>query len=788
MIKANFNAYNNYVTDSLYQWDLNQVLSVSGLNLSVVPEVHFSNSNMEKALVRQATTINGVIYVDIPNSLLQDPLMISAHIGIYENDTFKVVELISIPVIPRERPSDYQIQDKDEEVYSFNALANALANTAKVGDLKTVNARIDNIIVNATSTNNNTELIDIRTDIDGTIHDSAGTAVREQVANLRKYNPNATVFLNNPPVVTKTASELTVSFTGDTIVFFNSTYYIFTDITISTTTSGTLFNLLYDLVTGKVSLQYYKTPIPDNNVMLGCIYQETMFLNSVGKNTWGFMSEVDSVNPIFATLWSEYEPTVTYVDDTSGNRVITLKLPTSYIESRNAGTLISERTVTSTVTSSGSLYKILYNIAEDDVRIIAHGVDNPKGYFTIGLWHNLFGLRMNTYRFGNRSINLTLAPLILGAGNMFVEIDTVNKTITFPNDTLIQCNRDNRRNYYKLYYQLTDSAGNTSVSWEKSASSAQIVFFNTDTELLGTCTYGERPPENAIILAAMRTSNGQVSINAPYKINGKPFNFNASDIGAVDITTETGVYHVKGVNHRGYCTEAPENTLSAYKLSKKKGFNYVECDVSFTSDGVPVLLHDATIDRTSNGTGNINELTFDEVRTLDFGSWFSEDYTGEKIPKFDEFILLCRNLGLHPYIEIKSSAVYTQDQIETLVNIVKRAGMSDKVTWISFNATYLGYVKNVNRKARLGYVVDTITEAVVLKATELKTEENDVFIDSNYGTLTDELVTLCINADIPLEVWTVNNEASITSLNCYISGVTSDNIIAGRTLMDNNLT
>lgn len=127
MIKANFNTYANYVTDSLYQWELNQVLSVTGLNLSVAPEVHFSNANMDRAIVRQAKLENHVISVDIPNSLLQDPLTINAHIGIYEGDTFKVIELVRIPVIPKKRPLDYQIQDSDEEIYSFVRLENMLA-------------------------------------------------------------------------------------------------------------------------------------------------------------------------------------------------------------------------------------------------------------------------------------------------------------------------------------------------------------------------------------------------------------------------------------------------------------------------------------------------------------------------------------------------------------------------------------------------------------------------------------------------------------------------------------
>lgn len=128
MIKANFNTYASYVTDSLYQWDLNQVLKVTGLNLSVKPEVHFSNSKMNGAIVRQANMTNHVIEVDIPNSVLQDPLTINAHIGIYEDGTFKVIELVQIPVIPRKRPYDYQIEDSDEEIYSFNELKNMVKN------------------------------------------------------------------------------------------------------------------------------------------------------------------------------------------------------------------------------------------------------------------------------------------------------------------------------------------------------------------------------------------------------------------------------------------------------------------------------------------------------------------------------------------------------------------------------------------------------------------------------------------------------------------------------------
>lgn len=135
MITANFKSYASYITDSLHQWDLNQVLEVSGINLATAPEVHFSNANTDRAIVRQSTMKNRVISVGVPNSLLQDPLRIYAHIGVYEGDTFKVVELVEIPVIPRKRPADYQIQDSDEEVYSFNRLENMLANCLRASDV-----------------------------------------------------------------------------------------------------------------------------------------------------------------------------------------------------------------------------------------------------------------------------------------------------------------------------------------------------------------------------------------------------------------------------------------------------------------------------------------------------------------------------------------------------------------------------------------------------------------------------------------------------------------------------
>ncbi|MBO5046056.1 MAG: hypothetical protein J6C93_04205 [Clostridia bacterium] len=236
---------------------------------------------------------------------------------------------------------------------------------------------------------------------------------------------------------------------------------------------------------------------------------------------------------------------------------------------------------------------------------------------------------------------------------------------------------------------------------------------------------------------------------------------------------------VRAVNHRGFSLFAPENTLAAYRLSALQGFSYVECDVSFARGGQPVLLHDDTVDRTSNGTGNVAELTLDELLELDFGSWKNPEYAGEKIATFDEFIALCKQLELHPYIELKTSL--SVSEAATLVNIVDKYEMLGNVTWISFNASSLSQIVAIEDTARVGYVVSTVDANTITTANTLKTGKNEVFIDAYFsqGANGSASVTLCKDANLPLEVWTVNKLTDLNSLDAYVSGVTSDWMRAG---------
>ena len=107
--------------------------------------------------------------------------------------------------------------------------------------------------------------------------------------------------------------------------------------------------------------------------------------------------------------------------------------------------------------------------------------------------------------------------------------------------------------------------------------------------------------------------------------------------------------------HRGGGTLAPENTVAAFHVAARRGHAAAEFDVKLSADDVPFLLHDDTVDRTSNGHGAAASLTYAELAGLDAGSWFSRDFAGERMPTLGVTAERCALLGLAANLEIKPS-------------------------------------------------------------------------------------------------------------------------------------
>ncbi len=110
---------------------------------------------------------------------------------------------------------------------------------------------------------------------------------------------------------------------------------------------------------------------------------------------------------------------------------------------------------------------------------------------------------------------------------------------------------------------------------------------------------------------------------------------------------------IKIVGHRGVAALRPENTLASFEYAIELGLDGIETDIHMSADGELVLIHDDTLERTTNGSGNVWDFTLKQLKELDAGSWFSKEYAGQKIPTFREFLELIKDKNLFLNIEIK---------------------------------------------------------------------------------------------------------------------------------------
>jgi glycerophosphoryl diester phosphodiesterase len=145
--------------------------------------------------------------------------------------------------------------------------------------------------------------------------------------------------------------------------------------------------------------------------------------------------------------------------------------------------------------------------------------------------------------------------------------------------------------------------------------------------------------------------------------------------------------------HRGASSIAPENTLAAFQLAADLGADAIELDVKLTADEVPVVIHDPNVDRTTNGTGRIADLSFTALRELDAGSFMSEKFHGEPIPTLEEvFEAVGQRLLIN--VELTNYTTPRDDLVEKVVALVKRHNMQERVIFSSF------FPGNLNKAAK----------------------------------------------------------------------------------------
>jgi glycerophosphoryl diester phosphodiesterase len=155
------------------------------------------------------------------------------------------------------------------------------------------------------------------------------------------------------------------------------------------------------------------------------------------------------------------------------------------------------------------------------------------------------------------------------------------------------------------------------------------------------------------------------------------------------------------IAHRGDSANAPENTLAAFRLAYENGADGIELDAMLSADQRLVVIHDDTLDRTSNGHGKVGEMPLTALRELDAGTWFSPKFKGEPIPLLDEVFT---ELGGKFLINIELKNYKTpKDQLpELVVTLVKKHALSDSVLLSSFNARNILRAKSLAPEIRTG--------------------------------------------------------------------------------------
>lgn len=204
------------------------------------------------------------------------------------------------------------------------------------------------------------------------------------------------------------------------------------------------------------------------------------------------------------------------------------------------------------------------------------------------------------------------------------------------------------------------------------------------------------------------------------------------------------------MGHRGASGSAPENTMAAFQRAKALGADAVECDVHLSADGHLIVIHDATLDRTTNGQGPVAALPMHQLKALDAGSWYGPAFAGEPLPTLEE-LLEWSATGLPVVIEVKWHPEAPR-VVEACLRLVDRMHASERVAFIAFDHRVALGIKEARPSwscgvLYVGHPVDPVQMAQAARADGLLPQ---------FGFATPELVAQAHAARQWVGVWSPN--------------------------------
>lgn len=228
------------------------------------------------------------------------------------------------------------------------------------------------------------------------------------------------------------------------------------------------------------------------------------------------------------------------------------------------------------------------------------------------------------------------------------------------------------------------------------------------------------------------------------------------------------------IAHRGASSLAPENTMAAVYAALNLGVDMVEVDVHSTLDGELVVIHDATVNRTSNGNGYVQRLTLEEIRELDAGSWFRRGFYQEKIPTLREVLEAVKDKSIL-LIELKEPDIEGRT-----IELVRELDASDQVILQSFDYVQIQKAKQLAPEIHTIFLVNRPNYGsepiqAALWMLDIVQTVGASGLSVHYNWCTPELVSLAAERDVDVYVWTVNRRSKLRkSVTAGVKGIVTN--------------